>query len=187
MRTIYIKNMVCDRCTMAVRAIFAQQNVVIDRIVLGEVTIAQPISPTQHQALKEKLESIGFEWIDDKRSLQIEQIKNLIRELVHHNEGALTMNLSDYLAEQLRYDYSSLTSLFSEVEGTTIEQYYIAQKIERVKELLVYNYLTLGEIAHQLNYSSTAHLSAQFKKVTGLTTTYYKQLANKRRQALDKI
>ncbi|MGL4493496.1 MAG: helix-turn-helix domain-containing protein, partial [Tannerellaceae bacterium] len=130
---------------------------------------------------------VGFEVIDNRRSKLIEQIKNYIRDLVYRQEGVLKVNLSDYLAAQLHLDYPYLTTLFSEAEGTTIEKYYIAQKIERVKELLVYDDLSLSEIAHRLNYSSTAHLSSQFKKVTGLTPTFYKQLADKRRKPIDKI
>ncbi|MGL4292764.1 MAG: helix-turn-helix domain-containing protein, partial [Bacteroidales bacterium] len=134
-----------------------------------------------------KLEAVGFEVIDDRRSKIIEMIKNVIRELVHRKEDELKINLSDYLAGMLKLDYSYLTTLFSEVEGTTIEKYHIAQKIERVKELLIYDNLSISEIAYQLNYSSTAHLSSQFKKVTGLTPTFYKNMADKRRISLDKI
>ncbi|MGL4852218.1 MAG: helix-turn-helix domain-containing protein [Phocaeicola sp.] len=187
METIYIKNMVCDRCTMVVKNIFSQQAIAIQQIVLGEVSLTSPLSPTQLERLKESLEAVGFEVIDNRRSKLIEQVKNNIRELVHRKEGALKVNLSDYLSLQVNQEYASLSSLFSEVEGVTIEKYYIAQKIERVKELLMYDDLSLSEIAYQLNYSSTAHLSNQFKKVTGLTPTFYKQLSDKRRQPLDKV
>lgn len=187
MQVIYIKNMVCDRCVMVVREIFAQLNVAIQGISLGEVTLKEAITKEQIENLTEKLEAVGFELIDDKRSKIIERIKNTIREVVHAHEDNLKVNLSDYLAEKVNVDYSYLTSLFSEVEGTTIEKYYIAQKIERVKELLIYDDLSLSEIAYKLNYSSTAHLSTQFKKVTGLTPTYFKTFSDKRRKPLDKI
>ncbi|MGL5682357.1 MAG: helix-turn-helix domain-containing protein [Marinifilaceae bacterium] len=187
MHVIYIKNMVCDRCIMVVQDIFTQLDIEINHVALGEVYIPRQGSAAQMEALSDRLQAVGFEILDDKHSKIIEQIKNLIRELVHRNENNLKENLSDYLAAQTSLDYTYLTSLFSKVEGTTIEKYFIAQKIERVKELLVYDTLSLSEIAHMLNYSSTAHLSSQFKKVTGLTPTYYKQLVDKRRKPLDKI
>lgn len=187
MQTIYIKNMVCDRCVMVVRDIFARLSIEVARVVLGEVEVADTLTADQIKQLTTQLEAVGFEVIDNRRSKLIEQIKNCIRDLVYRQEGALKVNLSEHLAAQLHLDYPYLTSLFSEAEGTTIEKYFIAQKIERVKELLVYDDLSLSEIAHRLNYSSTAHLSNQFKKVTGLTPTFYKQLADKRRKPIDKI
>ncbi|MGL5546189.1 MAG: helix-turn-helix domain-containing protein [Tannerellaceae bacterium] len=187
MQTIYIKNMVCDRCVMVVRDIFARLSIEVAHVVLGEVEVPDTLTAEQVKQLTSQLEAVGFEVIDNRRSKLIEQIKNYIRDLVYRQEGVLKVNLSDYLAAQLHLDYPYLTTLFSEAEGTTIEKYYIAQKIERVKELLVYDDLSLSEIAHRLNYSSTAHLSSQFKKVTGLTPTFYKQLADKRRKPIDKI
>lgn len=187
MQTIYIKNMVCDRCVMVVRDIFARLSIEVAQVVLGEVEVPDTLTAEQVKQLTSQLEAVGFEVIDNRRSKLIEQIKNYIRDLVYRQEGVLKVNLSDYLAAQLHLDYPYLTTLFSEAEGTTIEKYYIAQKIERVKELLVYDDLSLSEIAHRLNYSSTAHLSSQFKKVTGLTPTFYKQLADKRRKPIDKI
>lgn len=187
MQTIYIKNMVCDRCVMVVRDIFARLSIEVARVVLGEVETRETLTAEQVQQLTAQLEAVGFEVIDNRRSKLIELIKNCIRDLVYRKEGSLKVNLSDYLAEHVHLDYSYLTSLFSEAEGTTIEKYFIAQKIERVKELLVYDDLSLSEIAHRLNYSSTAHLSSQFKKVTGLTPTFYKQLSDKRRKPIDKV
>ncbi|MGL5015396.1 MAG: helix-turn-helix domain-containing protein [Bacteroidales bacterium] len=187
MDTIYIKNMVCDRCIFVVRTIFAQHLITIHNIRLGEVEIVTPLTSDQQEKLRVSLEEVGFEVMDNRRSKLIEQIKSTIRELVHRHDCALKVNISDYLSEHLNHDYSAISSLFSEVEGTTVEKFYIAQKIERVKELLVYDDLSLSEIALRLNYSSTAHLSNQFKKVTGLTPTFYKQLTDKRRQPLDKI
>lgn len=179
--------MVCDRCIMVVQDIFKQLNIAIERISLGEVTVKEKLSENQMESLKAALENVGFDIIDGRRSQLIEQIKTIIRELVHRKESDLKINLSSYLTEKLHLDYSRLTSLFSEVEGTTIEKYFIALKIERVKELLIYDHFTINEIAHQLNYSSAAHLSNQFKKVTGLTPSYYKQLGDKRRKPLDKV
>ncbi|MGL4519288.1 MAG: helix-turn-helix domain-containing protein [Phocaeicola sp.] len=187
METIYIKNMVCDRCTLVVKSIFAQLSIAMEQVVLGEVTVAESLTNLQQCELKERLEAVGFEVIDNRRARLIEQVKQTIRELVHRKEGALKLNLSDYVAQMVKQEYASLSALFSEVEGITIEKYYIAQKIERVKELLMYDHLSLSEIAHQLNYSSTAHLSNQFKKVTGLTPTFYKQMAEKRRKPIDKV
>lgn len=179
--------MVCDRCVMVVRDIFSRLDIAIQAITLGEVTLKDNISKEQLTELTKELEAVGFEVIDNKRSKTIEQIKNVIRDLVHHNENELKVNLSDYLSKKLNVDYSHLTSLFSKVEGMTIEKYYITQKIEYVKELLTSDNLSTGKIAHKLNYSSTAHLSNQFKKVTGFTPTYYKTLADKRRKPLDKV
>ncbi|MGL4994392.1 MAG: helix-turn-helix domain-containing protein [Bacteroidales bacterium] len=187
MNTIYIKNMVCDRCTLVVRDIFEQLNIAINNIRLGEIDILEPLASDQLDALRYSLEEVGFEIIDDRCSKLIEQIKSSIRELVHRNDCDLKVNISDYVANSLKHEYNSLSSLFSQVEGVTIERYYIAQRVERVKELLIYDDLSLSEIAYKLNYSSTAHLSNQFKKFTGLTPTFYKQLADKRRQPIDKI
>lgn len=156
-------------------------------IILGEVTLSGGLSPEQKDALSKKLEYLGFALIDDKRARLIEQIKNAIIELVHYNNNDLKVNLSDYISEKLHHDYNYISNLFSEIEGTTIEKYFIAQKIERVKELLVYDELTLNEIAFKLNYSSVAHLSSQFKKVTGLTPSHFKQIKTNKRKPLDEV
>ncbi|GAB1358490.1 hypothetical protein MASR1M31_02680 [Porphyromonadaceae bacterium] len=137
--------------------------------------------------LQERLREVGFELIDDRRTRIIEQVKNAVVELVHRDNAMLKVNLSDYVSDKIHQDYSSISHLFSEVENTTIEKYFIAQKIERVKELLVYDELTLNEIADLMNYSSAAHLSAQFKKITGLTPSHYKRIKENRRIPLDKI
>ena len=187
MQRIYIKNMVCDRCIMVVKEIFSRLNIEIVNISLGEVDLKTPLSKEQTVSIVSELNLVGFEMIDNQRSKCIEQIKNCIRDLENRKDDKLKINLSEYHSQQINYDYSYLSSLFSEVEGTTIEKYYISQKIERVKELLVYDDMSLSEIAFMLNYSSTAHLSSQFKKNTGLTPSYYKQLADKRRKPLDKI
>jgi AraC-like DNA-binding protein len=154
---------------------------------LGEVEIQENITPEQHEQIKMALLKSGLELMDDKKSVLIQKIKNVIVETVHYAEEPLTINFSEYLSQKLNHDYTYLANLFSEVQGTTIEKFLIAHKIERVKELLVYNELTLTEIAYQMHYSSVAHLSAQFKKITGLTPSHFKQLKDKRRSMLDEL
>lgn len=184
---LYIKNMVCDRCKIVVKSELEKLGITPLHIDLGEVTLNTALDDKQKTLLKDKLGSLGFELINDKRSRLIEQIKTLIIELVHYNDNELKVNLSDYLSDKLHHDYNYISNLFSEVEGTNIEKYFIAQKIEKVKELLVYDELTLSEIAFQLNYSSTAHLSNQFKKVTGLTPSHFKSIKTNKRKPLDKV
>jgi AraC-like DNA-binding protein len=154
-------------------------------VELGEAEVIESVSPEHHELIKTALLRSGLELMDGKKSILIEKIKNVIVELVHYSEAPLAINFSEYLSKKLNYDYTYLANLFSEVQGTTIEKFLIAHKIERVKELLVYNELTLTEIAYLMHYSSVAHLSAQFKKVTGLTPSHFKQLKNKRRSMLD--
>jgi len=187
MAVLYVKNMVCNRCKLVLHSELEKIGITPLSIDLGEVQLERELSAEQKQALSEKLQALGFDLIDDKKSRLIERIKTLIIELVHQQNSALSVNLSTYLAEALRYDYAYLSNLFTAVEGTTIEQYFIHQKIERVKELLVYDELSLSEIAFQLNYSSVAHLSNQFKKVTGLSPSHFRQLKDKKRKALDEV
>ena len=170
---------------MVVKNEFAQLGHEPANVVLGEVDLKEPLTDSEKELLNTKLITLGFEIIDDKKSQIIGQIKSLIIDLVHQQNSALKNNLSDILSKHLHHDYSYLSNLFSEVEGTTIEKYFIAQKIEKVKELLVYDELSLSEIAFQLNYSSVAHLSNQFKKVTGLTPSYFKNI--KTRKTLDEV
>ncbi len=184
---LYIKNMVCRRCKMAVLSELEKLGIKPLFVELGEVELVAPISENQKTALSAGLQLLGFELIDDKKSQVIARIKTLIIDLVHNRDNDLKTNLSFFIASDLGQDYSALSNLFSEVEGTTIEQYFISQKIERVKELLMYNELSLSEIAWQLNYSSVAHLSKQFKKITGLTPTFYKQLKDKKRRQIDDL
>lgn len=185
--SIYIKNMVCNRCIMVVEAQLKTLGIHALSIRLGEVIFAQEPTEKQRTELRDLLESVGFEWIDSKKVRLIEQVKSAIIELVHRDNNDLKINLSDYISAKISHDYTYVSNLFSEVENTTLEQYFIAQKIERVKELLVYNELTLNEIADLLNYSSAAHLSAQFKKVTGLTPSYFKRIKENKRKPLDKV
>jgi len=156
-------------------------------VTLGEVLLAEEITGSEKEILNQHLKTFGFEIIDDRKSRLIGQIKSSIIEIVHQQNSELKSNLSDYLSSKLHHDYSHLSNLFSEVEGTTIEKYFIAQKIERVKELLVYDELSLSEIADQMNYSSVAYLSNQFKKVTGLTPTFFKNIKTDKRKPLDEV
>jgi AraC-like DNA-binding protein len=156
-------------------------------VELGEADIMENISAEQHDQFKVALLKSGLELMDDKKSVLIQKIKNVIVELVHYSEEPLTVKFSEYLSQKLNHDYTYLANLFSEVQGITIEKFFIAHKIERVKELLVYDELSLTEIAYQMHYSSVAHLSTQFKKVTGLTPSYFKQLKEKRRNMLENM
>jgi len=179
--------MVCERCKMVVKAEFEKLGLQTISVELGEVDIQNTITKDQKNDLLIRLHALGFDLIDDKKSKIIEKIKTLIIDLVHHKNNELKTNLSDYLAQNLNQDYNSLSNLFSEVENTTIEKYFISQKIEKVKELIIYNELSLSEIADILNYSNVAHLSNQFKKVTGFTPTYFKQLKNKKRIQIENL
>ena len=184
---LYIRNMVCRRCKTAVLSELEKLSIKPLSIELGEVELSAPITDGENQSLSQGLYALGFELIDDKKSRTIEKIKNLIVDIVHYKDNDLKTNLSHYLAENLGQEYSALSNLFSEVEGTTIEQYFISQKIEKVKELLMYNELSLSEIAYQLNYSSVSHLSRQFRKVTGLTPTYLKSLKDRKRRQIEDL
>ncbi len=180
--------MVCNRCVMVVKQVLEDTSLHPLHIKLGEVELQEPdLDVTTLEKLKTSLLQLGFELIDDKKSRIIEQVKNLVIDLVHYKEDAPRIKHSEYISQHLHYDYSYLSNLFSEVEGITIEQYIISQKIERVKELLVYNELTLSEIAWQMGYSSVAHLSTQFKKVTGLTPSHFKEVKKHKRTALDEV
>ena len=185
--TLYIKNMVCNRCIMVVDTDFRKLGLHPVNVQLGEVEIEETLDDASKSGLRSTLLGLGFDLIDDKKSRIIEKIKNLIIDLVHHQESDQEKKLSAMLTEALNYDYNYLSNLFSAVEGITIEKYFIAQKIERVKELLVYDELTLSEIAYRLNYSSVAYLSNQFKKITGLTPSHFKRIGIEKRKALDKV
>ncbi len=184
---IYIKNMVCNRCIRAVEEVFNLMNIPFLQIRLGEVQTTHTLEPAQLIQLQHLLRDQGFELLDDQRHQLIARIKAAIVEHVHQQEEIAPLNLSDWLPGILHRDYSALSRLFSETEGRTIEQFLIEQKIERAKELLVYNQLNISEIAWKLGYSSVAHLSSQFKKVTGLTPSHFRQTGQERRKALDSI
>lgn len=191
MKTIFVKNMVCNRCILVVKNTLDSLGIASTQVKLGEIILDSDSdtlpTPTQLQALNNSLEELGFEIIDDKKSQTIEKIKNTIIALVHQQDNNSKINLSDLLSMQLQLDYNYLSSLFSEVEGQTIEKYFIAQKIEKVKELLVYDELSLTEIADRLNYSSVAYLSNQFKKVTGLSPSHFKRIRSDKRKPLDQV
>jgi AraC-like DNA-binding protein len=179
--------MVSNRCKMAVKEELKKLGLHFIVVDLGEVEIMESISGDQREQLKVGLLSSGLELMDDKRAMLIEKIKNIIIEMVHHSDELIKTNFSDYLSEKLNHDYTYLANLFSEVQGTTIEHFIISHKIERIKELIIYNELNITEIAYKMNYSSVAHLSNQFKKVTGLSPSHFKNLKDKRRSPIEEI
>lgn len=179
--------MVSNRCKMAVKEELKKLGLHFIVVDLGEVEIMESISLEQREVLKAGLLDSGLELMDDKRSVLIEKIKNVIIEMVHHLEEPIKIKFSNYLSEKLNHDYTYLANLFSEVQGTTIEQFLIAHKVERIKELIIYGELNISEIAWQMNYSSVAHLSNQFKKVTGLSPSHFKKLKDKRRSPIEEV
>lgn len=179
--------MVCNRCKMAVQAELDKYHIQASSVELGEVELLKDPGAETLRDLQLSLEQLGFEIIDDRKSQLIERIKNLVVHLVHHSDELIDVNLSTYLSSQLHYEYNYLSNLFSEVEGTTIEKYFITQKIEKVKELLKYNELTLSQIADKLGYSSVGYLSTQFKQQTGLTPSFYKSSKPAQRNNLDDL
>jgi len=186
--TLHIKNMVCNRCIKVVKDEFEKLDLNIEEIELGKVTVSSKISDVTILEIRNRLDENGFELINDKKSKLIDSIKTLIIEKIHHSNIVIeSINSSDYIAGQIGYDYSYLSNLFSSVEGVTIEKYIINQKVEKTKELLVYNELTLNEISYQLGYSSVQHLSNQFKKITGLTPSHFKKLKGTKRKPLDEV
>ena len=188
--TLYIKNMVCDRCKLVVRQELEKLDLNPESVTLGEVTVSGEVTPEVQNKLDTALLNLGFERIDDRKARLIESIKNTVIELIHRGDPAnRKFNWSDILSDRLHYEYNYLSNLFSAVEGITLEQYIIRQKIEKVKELLFYDELTLSEIAHKMGYSSVAHLSGQFKKVTGFTPSDLKKSRDidRNRKSLDHI
>ena len=184
---LYIKYMVSRRCKMKVEAELDNIKLSHGIVDLGEVEIREPITTEQHDLLKIALLTSGLELMDDRKAQLIEKVKVVIIDMVHYMDEAPKIKNSVYISQELDYDYAYLANLFSEVTGTTIEHYIIANKIERVKELLLYDELTLSQIAYRLNYSSVAHLSNQFKKVTGLSPRFFKQLKHKKRLTLESL
>ena len=184
---LHIKNMVCRRCIMVVTEALTRIGLVPLHVELGEAVLRDPVSPQSRPAIKEAIEEYGFELIDDKRTRLVEQIKLSVIELARKEGAQPAINLSDFLAERMHRDYGSLSKLFSEVNGISVERYFILQKIERVKELLVYDELSISQIADRLNYSSAAHLSSQFRNVTGMSPSQFKQLKGSRLRPLDEI
>lgn len=184
---LYIKYMVSNRCKMAVRDELKKLGLHFIVVDLGVVEIMENISMEKRLLLKQGLFISGLELMDDKKAILIEKIKNIIVEMIHHSEEVIKVNFSDFLAEKLDHNYTYLANLFSEVQGTTIEQFIISHKIERIKELMIYGELNITEIAWKMNYSSVAHLSSQFKKVTGLSPSHFKQMKDKRRNPIEDI
>ena len=184
---IYIKYMVSLRCKMMVKDALRELGLHYVIVELGMVDLMEDITSEQHNLLKNKLFQSGLELLDDKKTILIEKIKNVIIEMIHYTDQVPKVNYSDYISDKLNYDYTYLSNVFSEVKGITIQQYIIFHKIERAKELLLYDELNLTEIADRLHYSSVAHLSNQFKKITGLSPSFYKQLKNKRERNLENL
>ena len=179
--------MVSNRCKMAVKEVLKSLGLHFILVDLGEVEIMEDITSDQREKVKIDLLKSGLELMDDKRAILIEKIKNTIIEMVHHSDVIIKTNFSDFLSERLNYDYTYLANLFSEVQGTTIEHFIISHKIERIKELIIYDELNITEIAYKMNYSSVGHLSNQFKKVTGLSPSHFKQLKDKKHNPIEEV
>ncbi|NHA05531.1 helix-turn-helix domain-containing protein [Mucilaginibacter sp. HC2] len=186
--TLYIKNMVCDRCIMVVKQQLENLGFRVDSIVLGSAVVQPGPDAIQLSAISSALKLLGFELIDNEKDRVVQRIKDLIIEKIHHSDLSDShLSFSDYLSDQLHKDYTYLSRMFSESEDTTIEKFIIQQKIEKVKELLEYGELNINEIAWKMGYSSSAHLSAQFKTITGLTPSQFKASGHRQRKAIDKI
>lgn len=184
---LYIKYMVSLRCKLMVKEELKKMGLEYIAVDLGTVDVFEDITPNQRKLLKENLLKIGLELLDNKKSILIEKIKQVVIELIHYSDELPKVNYSDHISEKLNFDYTYLANTFSEVKGITIQQFIILHKIERVKELIIYDELNLTEIAYKMHYSSVAHLSNQFKKLTGLTPTFYKQLKEKRKGNLEDL
>lgn len=184
---LHIKNMVCPRCIDSVGGIFDDLKIDVSSIQLGEVGLVNEPSDYQKIELRDKLKIRGFELLEDQKSKTIEVIKSIIIEQIHHSKQSLNVNFSTLLSEKLNQEYTSISKLFSSIEGVTIERFVLKQRIERVKELIFYKELTLSEIAHKMEYSSVAHLSSQFKKETGMSPTEFKKLGISSRKSLDNL
>lgn len=186
---LYIKNMVCDRCKRAVEQVLTNAGLDVHQVLLGEVTVAEWPTGVTTEQVAEGLEANGFELLDDRKTVLVEQIKSIIINEIHHNrrERPEQQNLSDFLAQKIGYDYSYLSHLFSAVEGISIERYAILQKIEKVKEYLFYGELSLSEIAWRVGYSSSQHLSNQFRQVVGMTPGEFRRIRQPLRNDLDKV
>lgn len=184
---LFIKNMVCNRCVMAVEGLLRDNGLHPVSVELGHAVVEEDISDNMRDDLRGKLRGIGFDLLEDKQEQMIEKIKNCIIQLVQRDGGMDTVNLSDYLSDQLHSSYSALSKLYSKVTGTTIERFYIAQRVEKVKELITYDELSLSQIALRMGYSSVAYLSSQFKMVTGMTPSKFKSLHTNLRKPLDNV
>ena len=179
--------MVSLRCKMVVKEILKELGLHFIVVDLGEIEIMEDIDSEQRAELKKTLFESGLELLDDKKAILIEKVKSVVIDMIHYTEYLPKINYSDYIAEKLNHDYTYLSNIFSEVKGITIQQFIIVHKVERIKELIIYNELNMTEIAFKMNYSSVAHLSNQFKKITGLTPSHFKQLKDKRRSPIEEI
>jgi AraC-like DNA-binding protein len=181
--------MVCHRCILSVESILRQESIPFRKVIFGEIELVDDLTPEQKERLVVQLEKVGFELIDNRSSALIEKLKQLIIKRARNEAGEMDkkLKLSTYLSQEVNHEYTYLSSLFSSVEGRTIENFFIEQRIEKAKELLIYGQLTLSQIAFDLEYSSTAHLSTQFKKITGLTPTYFKEIGLAKRKSIDQI
>ena len=184
---LYIKYMVSTRCKLAVKEVLKKLGLHFVMVDLGEIDIMEDITDEQREVLRVELHNVGLELMDNKRAVLIEKIKNVIIEMVHYSDELPKVNYSDYISEKLNHDYTYLSNIFSEVKGITIQQFIITHKVERIKEFLLYDELNLTEISYKMNYSSVAHLSNQFKKITGLTPSHYKQLKDNKRISIEEI
>lgn len=184
---LHIKNMVCPRCKMVVETQLKELGFPPLLVSLGEAVFEAPLDSEDIKHIQIRLNQYGFELLDDKRAQWISKIKSILILLIHKEDGHLTEPLSEYLSRTTQQDYATLSHLFNQIEPYTIEQYYIQLKIERVKELLVYDELSIKEIAYKMHYSSVSHLSKQFKKVTGHTPSYFKSLGNEKRKLIDTL
>jgi AraC-like DNA-binding protein len=184
---LYIKFMLSTRCKMVVKSILNSLDLHFVFVDLGEVEIMEDLDAEQLEELKMALQAADLELMDNKKAILIERIKTTIVEMVHHSNEGIKINFSNYLSEKLHHDYTYMANLFSEMQGTTIEQFMIAHKVERIKELIIYGELNITEIAWKMNYSSVAHLSNQFKKMTGLSPSQFKQLKDKTRRSLEEL
>ena len=184
---LFIKNMVCQRCIMTVESVFNELNIPFNKISLGEVDLSSSLSNAELENIEKRLNKAGFELIETRVNKIIEDIKQAVMEYLHLGMDNENLKLSSFITKKITYDYSYLSDLFSSVEGKTIEQFFILQRIEKVKELLVYDQLSLTEISYQTGFSSVHHLSAQFKKVTGLTPSHFKKIGAAKRKSLDRV
>lgn len=184
---LYIKYMVSNRCKMAVKDELKKLGLHFILVDLGEIEIMENITVEKRESLRIGLRTSGLELMDDKRAVLIEKVKNVIIEMVHYSDEIPKVNYSEYIAEKLKFDYTYLSNVFSEVKGITIQQFIITHKIERVKELLIYDEMSLTQISYKMHYSSVAHLSNQFKKITGLTPSQFKKLKNRKRNPIEEI
>lgn len=184
---LFIKNMVCPRCIYTVESILSKADIGYSTVALGEAELLKPATKAQLAQLDKELKAMGFELIDNRKSVLIENIKKAVLSYINEQAAERRINLSAWVAEKLNYEYTHLSHLYSSIEGITIEQYYILQKVEKAKELLVYDQLSMAQIADLLGYSSVHHLSAQFKKVTGLTPSHFRRIGSAKRQSIDSI